>query len=646
MRRVVIGILVVLGILIAVPVVAFFTLDPNWLKPRIEAMASEALGRKVEIRGPLELQRGWTLRFAANDVHVENAPWGEADELMSAQRVEASVDLWQLLTHRQIAIPDVALTGADMNLERNEKGEGNWTLGAAKEAADPENRAEIPYIGQAAIRDSKFSFKDLASGYQVASEIREATTKTTGMEDPVDLHVDGTVGGEVLKVDGKLDPFNKLTKSDQPYKIDAALQLGSARTKVQGQIRDPANMAGIDLAVDSEVTDATELLKAVGVTVPELPDFRLAGKIRQEGQTWRGDDLQARVGKVEMAGSLAFESGGVRPKVSGELHCDTLRVVDVQELTAGKEEEPQPEDGRLIPPAPIPTSLPPVDVDMDLRCGRVEAGKLSIGDVGLHVGLEDGRLRVDPLKAGLAGGELQGSVGLDTREDPPGTELNFSGRKIALGELLDPFGMKEYGAGSIALRAQLSGRGADLRSVLANADGRIAFTMEQGQIGALLIEAMGIDVGEILAVLVGGKESPEVDRVELRCFVADLQIEAGTAFLNTFVMDTSDSVVTGKGALSLKDEQINLTLEAHPKDSTALASRAPIRLGGTLGDLSVDPGTGELAARGVAAAVLGVVATPLAAILPFIDVGTAEDAPCGALLAEAQQGANVPENNP
>jgi uncharacterized protein involved in outer membrane biogenesis len=105
-------------------------------------------------------------------------------------------------------------------------------------------------------------------------------------------------------------------------------------------------------------------------------------------------------------------------------------------------------------------------------------------------------------------------------------------------------------------------------------------------------------------------------------------------------------VITGEGALSLKDEQVNLTLEAHPKDASVLASRSPIRLTGTLGELEVDPGTGELAARGVAAAVLGVVATPLAAILPFIDVGTSDDAPCGALLAEAQKDADVPKESP
>ena len=649
MRRIVIGILILLGILVAVPLVAFFTVDPNWLKPRIEAMASEALGRKVEIRGPLELDRGWTLRLAANDVHIDNLAWGEADELLAAERIEASIDLWQLVTHRRIAVPQVALSGADLNLERNDKGEGNWQTGVAREAAeriDPQARADIPLIGEAVIRDAALSFKDLGSGYEVAGNIREASSRTAGLDQPVELKVDGEVSGQPLKVDGQLGPYYQLVHSDRPYPVEADIELGSTRTKVSGRIADPANMAGVEMTVQTAVTDGTQLLNAMGLTVPELPDFTFKADLKQDGEVWRADGMDASIGKVKLGGDVAIDTGGERPRISGGLHCETLRVVDLQDLTAGKEEEPKPEDGRLIPPAPIPTALPPVDIDMDLRCARVEAGKLAIGDVGLHVALVDGRLRIDPLQAGLAGGALEGAVGLDTRNAPPATEIDLTGRRIALGELLDPFGMKEYGAGNMALRVQLNGQGGDLRSLLAGADGRVALTMEEGQIGALLIEAMGIDLGEILAVLLGGKDAPQVDRVEMRCFVADLQVESGTAFIKTFVMDTSDSVITAEGAVSLKDEQVNLTLEAHPKDASVLAARAPVKLGGTLGDLAIDPGTAGLAARGVAAAVLGIVATPLAAILPFIDVASSEDAPCGDLLAEAQQDADVPAGNP
>src|SRR4051794_21549610 len=98
MRRIAIGLALLLGLLILIPAVAFFTIDPNWLKPQIEAAASKALGRKVELRGPLELKRGWTMQISAHDVHVANIPGGEAKEMLAADNVVASLDLWQLIT--------------------------------------------------------------------------------------------------------------------------------------------------------------------------------------------------------------------------------------------------------------------------------------------------------------------------------------------------------------------------------------------------------------------------------------------------------------------------------------------------------------------------------------------------------------------
>src|SRR3954447_17322470 len=130
MRRVLIGLAILLGILLLAPFIAFYAVDPNWLKPRIEAMASQALGRKIELRGPLELKRGWALGITAHDVHLANAPGGEAQEMAAVDKVQATVDLWQLVTHRRLAIPEVAVTGADLHLERNAQGQGNWQLGA------------------------------------------------------------------------------------------------------------------------------------------------------------------------------------------------------------------------------------------------------------------------------------------------------------------------------------------------------------------------------------------------------------------------------------------------------------------------------------------------------------------------------------
>jgi hypothetical protein len=57
---------------------------------------------------------------------------------------------------------------------------------------------------------------------------------------------------------------------------------------------------------------------------------------------------------------------------------------------------------------------------------------------------------------------------------------------------------------------------------------------------------------------------------------------------------------------------------------------------GTLSKPQVGVDPSQAIARGAAAAVLGVLLTPLAALLPMIDLGLGKDSPCHELIREAQ----------
>ena len=59
-----------------------------------------------------------------------------------------------------------------------------------------------------------------------------------------------------------------------------------------------------------------------------------------------------------------------------------------------------------------------------------------------------------------------------------------------------------------------------------------------------------------------------------------------------------------------------------------------------------DPAIGiqpiPLAGKGAAAAVLGVLLTPVAAIIPFIELGLGEDSDCSGLIAQARSKSGAP----
>jgi hypothetical protein len=70
-----------------------------------------------------------------------------------------------------------------------------------------------------------------------------------------------------------------------------------------------------------------------------------------------------------------------------------------------------------------------------------------------------------------------------------------------------------------------------------------------------------------------------------------------------------------------------MKLTQAPKEPSFLSLRTPILIGGTLVDPQLAPAPGPLAARGVAALLLGLV-NPLASVFALIETGPGEDGTC------------------
>jgi hypothetical protein len=83
-------------------------------------------------------------------------------------------------------------------------------------------------------------------------------------------------------------------------------------------------------------------------------------------------------------------------------------------------------------------------------------------------------------------------------------------------------------------------------------------------------------------------------------------------------------------------------LVSRPKGKSLVSLRGPINVRGTFGSPSVLPDIKRLSARGAAAVALSVVATPLAAIVPFLQFGKGEDVQCGPLVETAKRQIHQP----
>ena len=181
-----------------------------------------------------------------------------------------------------------------------------------------------------------------------------------------------------------------------------------------------------------------------------------------------------------------------------------------------------------------------------------------------------------------------------------------------------------YLSGNLNGQARVAGQGKSTAAILGSLRGAVRMQVLNGSISHLLVEAAGLDVAQGLGMLIKGDDS-----LPIQCFVADMVAEQGQLRPRALVLDTSDSTLWMEGAVSLATEALELDVHVAPKDFSPLALRTPVHLRGSFQAPRVSLDTGRLGARIGAAALLGLL-NPVAALIPFIDVGSPDEAERGA----------------
>jgi uncharacterized protein involved in outer membrane biogenesis len=206
-----------------------------------------------------------------------------------------------------------------------------------------------------------------------------------------------------------------------------------------------------------------------------------------------------------------------------------------------------------------------------------------------------------------------------------------------MGTLLAGFGVEESGtSGTIKARVNMRGTGDSVRKSLASADGRIAVIIPRGSMWARNAQLAEIDLGLFIQKMF---EKKLKEPVAINCGLIAFTVRRGIAAADPILIDTQKNVMLGRGGFSFRNETLDLAFRADGKKFSLFSGQSPVGIGGYFAQPSIDVISPELLTRAGAGLGLGVAASPLAAILAFVDVGDAKSADCGPVLSGARASA-------
>lgn len=430
--------------------------------------------------------------------------------------------------------------------------------------------------------------------------------------------------------------------------LDIRASSGASRLVFEGDASGSLSAIRGDLRVTGD--NFADLAALAGLAAPDTPPYDVRMAVNVGEDAWRFEFRpDTRVGDSDIAGTLNVALGGQTPVLDADLVSQTLDADDLgivfgipigigEGETAGSEQtrarEIYDRSDRLIPNVEIDfTRLDAVDGSIAFRAESVVDSIFDVTGLALDFEIEGRVVRAPRLLLDFDEGSIDAYATIDGTRSPAVTMAEGNLNAVPFGSLA----LAPYARGHTDGRFKVQAVGDGFRQAAASLDGQAAIWSTDADILALAVEGAALDLVEALSVL--GEDPDDRTYVTARCMAVVASFQQGAGHLSPAVIDTDDSLVIVRGDIDLETEGLKLSVRSDAKDASLGTLIGDVGIGGTLRHPQIEPFSASTLAQFGVAGILGSLSGGLAA-LPFVELGMAEDAPCGALLARAEAAAD------
>ncbi|HLG87809.1 MAG TPA: AsmA family protein [Alphaproteobacteria bacterium] len=607
MRKILIGLAVVVVVLILIAIVVPLLIPADAYRGRIVEAVQSATGRELRIEGPLSFSILPSIAIDANNVALANAPGTAPKDMMTLGKLQVGLKLFPLLGG-DVEIDKFVLVDPVVHLAIDKSGRPNWDFSTtppqAPPAAKPQAEAEVQSqaqslrqlrLGEVELTNGTIDYSDARTGaHQEFSKIG-LTVKLPSLDDPA-------------AIDGSVDWRGKTVKLSVSAEKPRAL-MGSG----SGALKAKVSSDPLTLSYDGTVTGggpALQLAGAVDLDIPSLRDlatwagnplpakqgglgpFSVKGKLQGTTDNLAVSDVKITLDSIHGTGSLSVAAAGAKPTIKGQLDIDKL---DLDPYLGGGSAkptgatppapgaaQPQPENGWSTEPIDF-SPLKAANLDFALGAGAIHYKKLDIGKSALRIRIQDGKLGADLSQLALYDGSGKGSVAVDAAGSVPTVEASFDLAGVQAGPLLSAAIDFSRLTGVGNLNFSLTSRGNSQRELIGALGGKGALAFKNGTIKGLDLLAMVKNVAQSFTAATGG--SGETAFTDL----------AGTFTVANGIMKNEDLALkspvlaaSGSGTVDLPQRRIDYRVQPDVK-VPGLNVAVPVLITGPWSNVSYQP---------------------------------------------------------
>ncbi|WP_370337202.1 AsmA family protein [Parvularcula marina] len=496
MKKILIGLGALIALLVIAVLVIPMFLPASVYKDKIEAAASEALGREVRIGGATNVSI-FPAHVTVTGLTVANAEGYEAEYFASVSEADIGVKLLPLLSKR-VEITKFHLKEPIIRLEAGADG-GNWIMGGAP-AAEPtpestggQGGLNDVHLGDVQLTDGEVTYKGTDGKVWTATDAN-LTLTLDSLSEPLGLKGTMVVQGEPSSVEAS---FTTPRRYAEEGAADMALNMtvGENKADMKLALTDELAFNG-DLDIDFPALRSLFALAGAKLGTDQgFERLRLDGPV--SGTTSRlafGQGTELEFDDIKGTGNVTIDVSGARPNITGNLDLGTLNLIpylppEPEELAAVKSGDAKSFPAWSEEPMDF-SALGAVDTDLSVKTDKVILPSLEIGESDLNMRARNGDVLVNVNQTSLYGGTGKGTVRMNVAGTPR-IDMNMALSGVNAGTVAKEVAgiTRLNGIGDISL-TNLSASGRSQAELVRNLNGDISLDLNDGII-------KGINLGKI-----------------------------------------------------------------------------------------------------------------------------------------------------
>ena len=436
------------------------------------------------------------------------------------------------------------------------------------------------------------------------ADINHFNLNFTGIKNPLEFDMDGSVGDEPLLMSGKLDsPLAIIDNKTLRLKLE--LDALKINLETEGSITNPINLESAELDLSLELPEPTEsILKISNIVsavkpnknIPDVP-VNIRGFLKVTPTDIRFEQMKLNAGKSDLSGNVYTDLSGEKPYIEAKLESKLIDLNELVPATIRKDDEERLEQDidkdkdkkdnkrKLFSTEPLPVldGLHALDARLQYKLYKLTSNKQEIDNIDLNLVLKDGHLIIDPLSIDFSQGTIITQLGLES-DKKLNFELDTEIIKLRYDRLMAILGTREYAKGELDAEIKLTAKGESISELMSKLYGSVRVTTVDGVLDNNALKFLSKDLVSMIPF------TDTSDRQKINCGVVQFDINSGIVETHSMVVNTGAVSALGTGTIDLTNETLSLYVAPRSKRTSVLKiALVPVNITGPLSSPSVTP---------------------------------------------------------